>query len=234
MRQSMSRRNTILSLFAVLALSVLGVILAQSIPNAVFPEFVFHRAIILADNRRASGRSDADCGDATAGGGGLQRGRHHAGALDHHARQCRGRRQLRREQRSHHQLRTARRRAGGGPRPSASRHHGRHAPAEHRDLPDSRSQPELARAQPDRAHRHRVLRSGPEPSSRRGRLPGRDGRRQVPRIRGAAGSGADARAWTHARPGGDGTQAGQRGRLGRPPARPASHAPHGRHRRPAP
>src|ERR1700687_4108005 len=46
----MSRRSTILSLFAVLALSVLGVILAQSIPNAVFPEFVFHRAIILADS----------------------------------------------------------------------------------------------------------------------------------------------------------------------------------------
>jgi CzcA family heavy metal efflux pump len=31
-------------------LSVLGVTLAQSIPNAVFPEFVFHRAIILADS----------------------------------------------------------------------------------------------------------------------------------------------------------------------------------------
>src|SRR6266851_297862 len=46
----MSRRSTILSLFAVIALSVLGVILAQSIPNAVFPEFVFHRAIILADS----------------------------------------------------------------------------------------------------------------------------------------------------------------------------------------
>jgi CzcA family heavy metal efflux pump len=46
----MSRRSTILSLFAVLALSVLGVILAQSIPNAVFPEFIFHRAIILADS----------------------------------------------------------------------------------------------------------------------------------------------------------------------------------------
>src|SRR5437899_1288538 len=46
----MSRRNTILSLFAVIALSVLGVILAQSIPSAVFPEFVFHRAIILADS----------------------------------------------------------------------------------------------------------------------------------------------------------------------------------------
>jgi multidrug efflux pump subunit AcrB len=46
----MSRSSTILSLFAVIALSVLGVILAQSIPNAVFPEFVFHRAIILADS----------------------------------------------------------------------------------------------------------------------------------------------------------------------------------------
>lgn len=46
----MSHRSTILSLFAVIALSVLGVILAQSIPNAVFPEFVFHRAIILADS----------------------------------------------------------------------------------------------------------------------------------------------------------------------------------------
>ncbi len=46
----MSRSSTILSLFTVIALSVLGVILAQSIPNAVFPEFVFHRAIILADS----------------------------------------------------------------------------------------------------------------------------------------------------------------------------------------
>ena len=46
----MSRRSAILSLFAVIALSILGVILAQSIPNAVFPEFVFHRAIILADS----------------------------------------------------------------------------------------------------------------------------------------------------------------------------------------
>jgi CzcA family heavy metal efflux pump len=46
----MSRRSTILSLFTVLALSLLGVILAHSIPNAVFPEFVFHRAIILADS----------------------------------------------------------------------------------------------------------------------------------------------------------------------------------------
>ena len=46
----MSRGNTILSLFAVVALSILGVILAQSIPSAVFPEFVFHRAIILADS----------------------------------------------------------------------------------------------------------------------------------------------------------------------------------------
>ena len=46
----MNRRNTILALFAVLALSVLGVILARSIPNAVFPEFVFHRAIILASS----------------------------------------------------------------------------------------------------------------------------------------------------------------------------------------
>jgi len=46
----MSRRSTLLSLFAVIALSALGVILARSIPNAVFPEFVFHRAIILADS----------------------------------------------------------------------------------------------------------------------------------------------------------------------------------------
>jgi CzcA family heavy metal efflux pump len=46
----MNRGNTVLALFAVLALSVLGVILARSIPNAVFPEFVFHRAIILADS----------------------------------------------------------------------------------------------------------------------------------------------------------------------------------------
>ncbi|HEY2523609.1 MAG TPA: efflux RND transporter permease subunit [Candidatus Binataceae bacterium] len=46
----MSRRSTLLSLFAVIALSALGAVLARSIPNAVFPEFVFHRAIILADS----------------------------------------------------------------------------------------------------------------------------------------------------------------------------------------
>ncbi len=48
--EAMSRRNRILSLFAVMALSILGAILARSIPSAVFPEFVFHRAIILADS----------------------------------------------------------------------------------------------------------------------------------------------------------------------------------------
>jgi CzcA family heavy metal efflux pump len=46
----MSRRTTILSVFAVIAMSALGAILARSIPHAVFPEFVFHRAIILADS----------------------------------------------------------------------------------------------------------------------------------------------------------------------------------------
>ncbi|HZO82380.1 MAG TPA: efflux RND transporter permease subunit [Candidatus Binataceae bacterium] len=46
----MSRRSMIVALFAVLALSALGVLVARSIPNAVFPEFVFHRAIILADS----------------------------------------------------------------------------------------------------------------------------------------------------------------------------------------
>src|SRR5581483_4734912 len=49
-RGSMSRRSMIVALFAVLALSALGVLVARSIPNAVFPEFVFHRAIILADS----------------------------------------------------------------------------------------------------------------------------------------------------------------------------------------
>src|SRR5262249_55072792 len=42
--------NTILALFAALALSTLGIMLARSIPNGVFPEFVFHRAIILAES----------------------------------------------------------------------------------------------------------------------------------------------------------------------------------------
>ena len=46
----MSRSRTLLSIFAVIALSALGAVLARSIPNAVFPEFVFHRAIILADS----------------------------------------------------------------------------------------------------------------------------------------------------------------------------------------
>ncbi len=46
----MGRANNILALFAVPALSVLGVILARTIPDAVLPEFVFHRAIILAES----------------------------------------------------------------------------------------------------------------------------------------------------------------------------------------
>ena len=173
----MSRRTTILSLFAVIALSVLGVILAQSIPNAVFPEFVFHRAIILADNAElpagqmlAAVTRPLEEAAYSVAGTTLVRSTTTRGSAEIDVN-------FAEEHRPHHQLRVARRRTGGGPRPSASRHYRRYAPAEHRNLPDSRSQPELARAQPDRAHRHRVLRPRPEPPSHRRRLPGRDGRR---------------------------------------------------------
>ena len=46
----MSRRNSLLALCAVIAGSILGIALAQSIPSAVFPQIQFHRAIILADS----------------------------------------------------------------------------------------------------------------------------------------------------------------------------------------
>ena len=89
----MSRSSTILSLFAVIALSVLGVILAQSIPNAVFPEFVFHRAIILADSAElpASQMLVAVTRPLEEAAYRLVAGTH-ARALDHHARQHRDRR----------------------------------------------------------------------------------------------------------------------------------------------
>ncbi len=49
-RVALKLPNTSLSLFAVIAASALGLIVARSIPSAVFPELVFPRAIILADS----------------------------------------------------------------------------------------------------------------------------------------------------------------------------------------
>ena len=46
----MNARNSILALSAVVAISLLGVILAFSIPSAVFPEIQFNRSIILAES----------------------------------------------------------------------------------------------------------------------------------------------------------------------------------------
>ena len=46
----MKRQTSTLVILLVLTLSGLGVILARGIPSAVFPEFTFHRAIILADS----------------------------------------------------------------------------------------------------------------------------------------------------------------------------------------
>jgi len=44
----MASRNSLLAIGAVIAGSILGLVLAQSIPSAVFPQVQFHRAIILA------------------------------------------------------------------------------------------------------------------------------------------------------------------------------------------
>ena len=44
------RSNSLLAVCAVLALSILGVILGRSLPSAVFPQVQFNRAIILADS----------------------------------------------------------------------------------------------------------------------------------------------------------------------------------------
>ncbi len=46
----MTHNNTILSICAVAALTALGLILATTIPSAVFPEIQFNRAIIMADS----------------------------------------------------------------------------------------------------------------------------------------------------------------------------------------
>jgi multidrug efflux pump subunit AcrB len=46
----MMRRNALLALCVVIAGSTLGVVLARSIPSAVFPQVQFNRAIILADS----------------------------------------------------------------------------------------------------------------------------------------------------------------------------------------
>ncbi len=46
----MTRGNSTLAVLSVLALSVLGIILARTIPSAVFPEITFRRATILADS----------------------------------------------------------------------------------------------------------------------------------------------------------------------------------------
>ena len=48
--QSMTRRSSTLAVLSVLAASVLGVMLARTIPSAVFPEMTFRRATILADS----------------------------------------------------------------------------------------------------------------------------------------------------------------------------------------
>ena len=48
--QSMTRSSSTLAVLSVLAASVLGVILARTIPSAVFPEIIFRRATILADS----------------------------------------------------------------------------------------------------------------------------------------------------------------------------------------
>ncbi len=45
-----TRSNSILAVLAVLGLTILGVMLAFSIPSSVFPEMTFNRAIILADS----------------------------------------------------------------------------------------------------------------------------------------------------------------------------------------
>ncbi|HXR37031.1 MAG TPA: efflux RND transporter permease subunit, partial [Candidatus Binataceae bacterium] len=46
----MSRANSSLALCAVIAASILGAIVARSIPSAVFPQIQFNRAIVLADS----------------------------------------------------------------------------------------------------------------------------------------------------------------------------------------
>ena len=45
-----TRSNSILAMLAVVGLTILGVLLAFSIPSSVFPEMTFNRAIIMADS----------------------------------------------------------------------------------------------------------------------------------------------------------------------------------------
>ena len=45
----MTRSNSLLAVLAVVGLTILGVVLAFSIPSSVFPEITFNRAIIMAN-----------------------------------------------------------------------------------------------------------------------------------------------------------------------------------------
>ena len=190
----MTRSSSTLAVLSVLAASVLGVILARTIPSAVFPEIIFRRATILADSgdlpadqmlasvtrpleesaysipgvelvRSTTTRGSAEI-DVTFGeDSDPQVGFQMLSASVAHTRID-----------------------------VAERYFGRRGAADDGHVSDRRSQPEFEDSQPSRNHRHRELRPRAEPASNRRHLPRRRDRRQVSRVRGAARSGADAAA----------------------------------------
>ena len=86
--------NSSLALCAVVAASILGALLARSIPSAVFPQVQFNRAIVLADSGDLPPEQmlvavTRPLEEAAYGVIGVQ-----PGALDHHARQRRNRRHV--------------------------------------------------------------------------------------------------------------------------------------------
>ena len=196
----MSRGNTILSMFTVIALSVLGVILARSIPDAVFPEFVFHRAIILADNAAlpagqmliAVTRPLEEAAYNVAGTT-LVRSTTTRGSTEVDVNFA----ESNDPTTSFELLGAALAEVRANLPPGTTVDTRLLSTGTFPILDLSLSSRD---AQPGRAYRRRDLRPGAESSSHSGRLPGRNGRREVPRVRGAAGPGADARARTHSRP----------------------------------
>jgi hypothetical protein len=149
----MTRGTSTLAVLSVLAASVLGVILARTIPSAVFPEIIFRRATILADSgdlpaeqMLASVTRPLENAAYTVPGVTLVRSTTTRGSAEIDVTfgedadpQIRG---------LAHAL------------SAPERHRDRHSAAHHRHFSDRRHQHELENPQPPRTYRYRELRPG--------------------------------------------------------------------------
>ena len=149
--------NTILSLFAAIAASVLGIIVARSIPSAVFPELVFPRAIILADSGELPAAQvqvavtrPLEEAAYSVPGTSLVRSTTTRGSAEIDVSFANGA-----DPTVAFQMLNAR--ARRGPRISAARHDLQFAAADHRNISDSGTEPQLENPHAARTDRHRLL-----------------------------------------------------------------------------